>query len=298
MYKYKITVFTPTYNRGYIIENLYRSLKEQTFKDFEWLIVDDGSNDDTKNLINKFIDEGVLNINYIVQKNGGKHSAMNTGAENAKGELFFTVDSDDRLVEDALETVSKIWNGIDDKKNISGIMGLCIHQNGNIIGTTIPEDKKVSRMIDLYLKYGVKGDKSVIITTEIMKKFKFPVKEDVKFLPENLILHKISKNYNIVTVNKPMIVREYLEDGLTKNTLSKNYINGMAFAALCSINDNLYGFSFYPELLLREYINLYKFSKISNIQYNKDLNKGYKKIIYTLLTPISHIYYKKLLKHI
>ncbi|MDL0414398.1 glycosyltransferase family A protein, partial [Clostridioides difficile] len=97
MYKYKFTVFTPTYNRAHLLENLYNDLKAQTydFNDFEWLIVDDGSSDSTKELVEKFISENKLNIRYIYKENGGKHTAINLGVKNADGELFFIVDSDD-----------------------------------------------------------------------------------------------------------------------------------------------------------------------------------------------------------
>ncbi len=115
MHKFKFTIFTPTYNRAYMLENLYNNLKEQTFKDFEWLIVDDGSTDNTKELVNTFIDEKLININYIIKQNGGKHTAMNLGSEYSQGELFFVVDSDDGLVKDALEKMNKSWQSVKEK---------------------------------------------------------------------------------------------------------------------------------------------------------------------------------------
>ena len=101
----KITIFTPTYNRDYIIINLYKSLLIQTLKDFEWLIIDDGSTDNTELLVSSFIKDNKINIRYIKQQNGGKHRAINKALEEAKGELFFIVDSDDQLVDNAIERI-------------------------------------------------------------------------------------------------------------------------------------------------------------------------------------------------
>ncbi len=103
-----LTIFTPTYNRGYIINNLYDSLCCQTCKDFVWLIVDDDSIDNTKELVERWIEENKIKIIYYKQKHGGKHRAMNFAVENSKSEFFFTVDSDDKLTNDAVEKIL-IW---------------------------------------------------------------------------------------------------------------------------------------------------------------------------------------------
>ena len=122
----KITVFTPTYNRAYIIEKLYHSLQRQTFKDFEWIVVDDGSEDETEDLFKKIQkDKNLFEIRYIKQKNGGKHRAINKGIEIAKGELFFIVDSDDYLIDTALKTITEIEESIpeNEKKQFAGVCG-------------------------------------------------------------------------------------------------------------------------------------------------------------------------------
>ena len=107
-----ITVFTPTYNRAYCLGNLFNSLCSQTYTDFEWLIVDDGSTDNTKSLVEGFCCNSNINIRYVYQKNGGKHRAINRGVAEARGELFFIVDSDDTLPGDSLETISVYAQGI------------------------------------------------------------------------------------------------------------------------------------------------------------------------------------------
>ena len=104
--RYKITVFTPSFNRAHLLSRLYDSLLKQTTNDFEWLIVDDGSTDDTETKVEEFINKGELPIRYYKQQNGGKHRAINTGVQLASGELFFIVDSDDGLVHDCIQKVS------------------------------------------------------------------------------------------------------------------------------------------------------------------------------------------------
>ncbi len=295
MYKYRFTIFTPTYNRAYMLGNLYEGLKNQTFKDFEWLIVDDGSTDDTKELVEKFKSENKIDINYIHKENGGKHTANNIGTENAKGELFFVVDSDDNILENALEEVDKSWKLVNDKDVCVGVVGLDQYPDGRIIGKKFEKEMEIP-FTDIYEKYKVVGDKAIAIKTSVMKEYKFPEDKNINFVTESVVWDDIAKKYNVRCTNNILKVTEYLEDGLTNNKLSENYINGMAFSSLYCINKNIYTLNHYPVILLRQYINVYKFSKVSNINYAKKFNKLYKKVIYILLKPLSYIYYKKLVK--
>lgn len=296
MNKYKLTVFTPTYNRAYMLESLYNNLKEQTFTDFEWLIVDDGSSDNTKELIGKFKEENKININYILKKNGGKHTAMNVGADNALGELFFVVDSDDGLLKDSLEKIKDSWESVKSKDTCVGIIGLNEYKNGEYIGKKFEHEMEIP-FIEIYTKYKVNGDKAIALKSDVFREFKFPERDGIRFITESIILDDISKKYNVRCTNNTLKVTEYLEDGLTMNKLNENYTKGMAFSALYCINNNVYSLSYYPELLLRQYINLYKFSKVSNMKFHNEINKFYKKVLYTIISPLGYIYYKKLVKN-
>lgn len=293
MYKYRFTIFTPTYNRGYILTNLYNDLKKQTFKDFEWLIVDDGSTDNSEELINKFKSENVLNINYIKKENGGKHTAINTGVKNASGELFFIVDSDDGLVNDSLQVIIDEWNSIEDKSNLSGVVGLCEHTNGEIVGTKMPEEHKICHFADLYFKYNVKGDKSLVLLTDVIKKYPFPERKEVKFLPESVVWHEISKDYTVKCINKTMIIRDYLDDGLTQNIMSKSSLKGRALEFLYLINQNTYQISKYPYMWLKNYINLARYSLLSESSYFKEINKLFDKCMYIMLFPLGYLKFAK-----
>ena len=132
-----ITVFTPTYNRGYIIKQLYDSLILQSYKDFEWLVIDDGSTDDTEELFKSFIAEQKLNIHYLKIENGGKHRAINKGVILAQGKYFFIVDSDDYLHNNALERIYFYTKQIEDDKTFAGVCGLKIYPNGRKVGGNI-----------------------------------------------------------------------------------------------------------------------------------------------------------------
>lgn len=212
----KITIFTPTYNRGDLLNVLYESLLKQEYKNFEWLIVDDGSSDNTKDVVNQFISEKKIDIKYIFQKNGGKHRAINTGIKKATGDLFFIVDSDDYLTDDALITI------IDKEKSIkeSNLAGLCFlrgKDEKNMIGTASKEDNIDLLQFDRK-KYGISGDKAEVFYTKILKKYKFSEYENEKFLNECIVWNKIAfDGYKLRYFNKIIYICDYLENGLTKN---------------------------------------------------------------------------------
>ena len=131
-----ITICTPTYNRGNLLGKLYESLKKQNYKSFQWLIIDDGSIDNTEEIVAQFIKEKVINIRYIKKENGGKHTALNLAIDEAEGELFWIVDSDDYIADDSLNYMWDQWNNIKDKSEFAGISGLRGYENGKVIGNT------------------------------------------------------------------------------------------------------------------------------------------------------------------
>ncbi|MDR0880543.1 MAG: glycosyltransferase family 2 protein [Clostridioides sp.] len=313
MYKYKITVFTPTYNRAHTLKNAYESLKNQTFSksDFEWLIVDDGSDDETESLVKEFVGEEKdrldgesLNIRYVYKKNGGKHTAINKGVVESDGELFFILDSDDALAPNSLTVVEDEWKKIKDKEKFFGIVGLCTYPNGEVIGTTLPEDTDAGALgvgfnfVDLYFKLGVRGDKTIAFTTEVLKKFPFPERDGIRFLPESVVWHEMSKYYSVKTVNEPMIVREYLDDGLTKNIMSENSIKGIAFEYFLLIDQNTYPFAKYPKRWLLNYMNLSRYSLLSGSKYFGELKGIKNKLMYVLMYPLGYVKYAKQKKEV
>lgn len=211
-----ITVFTPTYNRAYIIGQLYASLCEQTSGDFEWLVVDDGSTDDTENTIRSFIDEGKIAIRYIRQTNGGKHSAINRGAAEARGVLFFIVDSDDVLSPDAIEKLSMYYRQIEDDANFAGISGVRINKSGERIGGAFPSAAIDCTALEIRLKYGIKGDLAEAYKTDVLKRYPFPTFDGERFCPEALVWNRIAADrLKLRYTSEPIYVCEYIADGLT-----------------------------------------------------------------------------------
>lgn len=213
-----ITVFTPAYNRAYILPALYASLQRQTVKDFEWIVVDDGSSDDTPSLFSAWQkEENDFPIVYVRQENGGKHRAVNHGVKFARGELFLIVDSDDHLVDNAIETVLKWEKNLPEGKKWGGVAGLRVRPNGDPIGTSFQGDFADATSLERD-KFRITGDKAEVFYTELLRKFPFPEFEGEKFITENTVWFAIAaEGYRLRWFNEPVIVCEYLEDGLTRN---------------------------------------------------------------------------------
>lgn len=211
-----LTIFTPVFNRAYIISTLYKSLCQQTSHDFEWLIVDDGSTDNIKELIDEFIQDGKINIRFFRQKNGGKHRAINRGLKEASGELFFIVDSDDYLKQDAVDWIKKNSDEILNNPTFAGISGLRVSPNGEKIGGGDKFTQIDTDAIRIRTVYGVRGDLAEIYKTKILKKYPFPEITGEKFCSEGLIWNRIAMSgLKLRYCYKPLYVCEYLGDGLT-----------------------------------------------------------------------------------
>lgn len=212
-----VTIFTPIYNRAYIIENLYQSLLRQTSFNFEWLILDDGSTDNISMIVNQWIkNTQKFEIRFYSQKNGGKHRAINRGVQLARGSAFFIVDSDDYLTDDAVEIISKYWEPIEDKQEFAGVSGLKMHKNEQVIGGSLCFAKFVDATNLERDKYGLQGDKAEVYKTDILKMFPFPEYEGENFITEAVVWNEIAyQGYKIRWFNRGIMVCDYLADGLT-----------------------------------------------------------------------------------
>lgn len=212
-----ITVFTPSYNRAKLLPRLFESLCKQTYRDFEWLIVDDGGIDDTDIVVKGFQSDtnAFFPISFLRKENGGKHTAINLGVQNAKGELFFIADSDDILPHDSLEIVASEWSCIKGDHSFGGICGLDATFGGNIIGSGLPANKIDSSSIDVRFGLGVTGDMKEVFKTSVMKEFPFPEIVGEKFCPEVLVWNRIATKYKLRYINKIIYFVEYQQDGIT-----------------------------------------------------------------------------------
>lgn len=212
-----LCVFTPTYNRAYCLEDLYQSLVAQTCQDFHWLIVDDGSTDQTRSLVEDMSARGEISMSYLRQENGGKQRAWNTGAQACDQELFFCVDSDDTLVPDAVEAILSRWKGVSDDTRIAGIVGLDGTAPDKPLGTWMPKNRDRTTIWDLYYKSGHKGDVAVIYRTDVLRRYPFVVAEGEKFVAETYVYFLIDDNYELTTLDKVLILADYRADGYSSN---------------------------------------------------------------------------------
>ena len=234
----KLTIFTPLYNRKDKVENLYQSLKKQSCYDFEWMIVDDGSTDHPEELIQKWQqEESLFDIVFISQANGGKHRAMNYGIEHAKGEYFFTCDSDDYLTDDAVPLIIEWLDEIKDDKNLFGVAGLKISPEGEFLlwqqegesvrtcGGTPSFTGYVDATCDESISYGLFGDRCEVVRTDIMKNYLFPEFEGENFLTESVMWNRMSRDgIKLRWYDKATEVCEYQAGGLTDMGMKK-FIN-------------------------------------------------------------------------
>lgn len=210
-----LTIFTPTYNRSYSIPVLYNSLKRQTCMDFEWIIVDDGSTDDTENVVQPWLQEKLFYINYIKQKNGGKHRAINRALKEARGELFLIVDSDDYLLDDAVDKIITAYNSIKGDDSFCGVCPLRVNKRLKKIGSDFPYKTLDCNCLEYRYKYWITGDASEVVRTEVFRKFLFPEIPGERFCPEALVWNRIGMHYKFRYTNDKVYVCEYLPDGLT-----------------------------------------------------------------------------------
>ena len=190
----KVTVFRPTYNSGYILNQCYKSLKKQTCKDFEWIIINDGSTDNTEDLVKDWLEEkNGFKIKYIKTKNGGKHRAINKALDLAEGYLFFILESDDYLTEDAIDKVIKAEETIkNNKEHYAGIAMAKGYSKQEIVGTTFNGNYIDATSIERK-KYNINGDKAEVFYTDILRKNKFPEFEGENFVTEALVWNRIAR---------------------------------------------------------------------------------------------------------
>jgi glycosyltransferase involved in cell wall biosynthesis len=293
MYKYKFTVFTPTYNRENTLARCYESLLSQTFKDFEWLIVDDGSTDNTESLVKKFADGAKFPIRYCKQRNSGKHIAVNKGAELANGEFFCDLDSDDMLVPDGLKILYDSYCSIPDqlKSDFGVVLGLVCDFEGNIICREFPKDIIDGNYIDIGFEYKIEGDKGFFIKTDILKQYPFPAFGNEKFLAESIVWNKIVLKYKTRCVNRIITKKEYRKNGLSSNSIKNRVLNPIG--ALNNYKDILNMPAAKPLMfMIRNSINYCRFVLHAHqtSEIFTDLDKK-NRLITILCFPIGMMYY-------
>ncbi len=230
-----LTIFTPTYNRAQTIPRLYESLVNQTLKDFEWLIVDDGSTDDTEELIQSYIQENRLNIRYYKQKNQGKHIAYNTSLKYVDTEFMVTLDSDDYYVNNAVSILYELSNEVRNKEDFGGFSYIHFSEDLKIDFAKYGQ-KRFTELTQYDWEY--KGEMAYIFKSSIAKQFPFPVFEDEKFCQESVIFIPMMMKYKILYTDYVLARGEYMEDGLSQN-LYRRMLKNPKYAML-SLKKKIY----------------------------------------------------------
>lgn len=218
----KLTIFTPSYNRAHTLARVYESLKNQSNHDFEWLVVDDGSTDDTQSLIESFINEKVLSIRYIKQSNAGKQAAWNNAVLNARGWLFCGVDSDDALAKPHnIEDIFSKYASLLDNEKIIGLRFLAYSNvKKTFDGKMISEDIVMQSYFEEFAGAGNFGERIDVLKTAVLKKYLYPVSPNIKFIPEIWFYVKVSADgYQFAYI--PEALRLFFDEA-TENRLSRS----------------------------------------------------------------------------
>ena len=279
-----LTVFTPAYNRAHTLPRTYESLKQQSCKDFIWLNVDDGSKDNTRELVEKWIsEENEFNIQYIYKENGGMHTAHNTAYENIHTELNMCIDSDDKMAPDAVRLIKETWDSVRDK-GYAGIIALDSDFNGNVIGKGFPEDLRETTLNRYYANGGA-GDKKLIYRTDVINSVPpYPEFPGEKYVGLVYKYRLIDQKYTLYVLNRVVCEVEYQADGST-GTMWKQYLanpNGFAFLRKVMMQ--------YPESKKRMIIDCIHYCSSSQIAHNKDyIRESPRKALTVLCTPLGWI---------
>lgn len=299
-----ITIFTPTYNRCHLLVRLYESLLQQSCKNFEWLIVDDESEDDTEKIVLEWMKKKTngFPIRYYKQEHGGKHRALNKGFGLAKGIYFFIVDSDDYLTKNATELIEVWGKQVENRKEIAGVSGTKISSNGNLLGG-IPITKTECNWVEASNfereKYHLTGDKAEAYKTSILKQYSFPEFKGEYFVTEAVCWDAIAADgYKLRWYNEPIYQCEYLEEGLTKSGANgiqgsiQNYKGYCYYVSQCLKVKNIWGWSG----------NLRQYNKVARSLHKgwkeraNNLNIKYGKYVFNMTVIFPFVYTIKLMK--
>lgn len=229
MSKPLLTVFTPAYNRAYTLPRTYESMRIQKNTDFIWLIVDDGSSDNTAELVRQWqTEENGFEIRYVYKENGGMHTAHNTAYELIDTELNVCIDSDDALAPDAVQIIAEAWEKVRHKR-YAGLLGLDAKFDGSVIGQGFPAGLTETTLSGYY-RQGGRGDKKLVLRTDVVRQYPpYPTFAGERFVPLGGLYTMIDKDYKLSVVDAVLCLVEYMPDGSTQNMIRQYYRNPNGF---------------------------------------------------------------------
>ncbi len=262
------TVFTPTYNRAHTLERVYNSLKKQTLQDFEWVIVDDGSTDETRALVESWLHEPPsFSVRYLYQSNRGKHCAINRGVQEANGFFFIIFDSDDECVPEALERFAYHWQNIPENERdlFCGVTSLCQDQYGHLVGVPFPGDVVASNHLEMIYNFKIKNEMWLCVRTAAMREFSFPEIEGLRYVPEATVWARMARAYKTLYINE--MLRVYWQDQpslMHGSSAAANAKEGR-FGLLAVLTEQIDWFIYDPTYFIRCAIHYARFSFHSNL---------------------------------
>jgi glycosyltransferase involved in cell wall biosynthesis len=206
MRSYSFSVVTPAFNRAHTLHRVYESLSAQTYRDFEWLVIDDGSTDHTAELVARWQTQARFPIRYVRQDNGGKHVACNRAAREARGEFMVVIDSDDACVPQALERLKYHWERIPaaERAGFCGVGALCVDEKGELVGSKFPRDVTDSNSVEIRYRYKVKGEKWGCTVTRVLREFPYPERANMRYVTEATVHRAIAQKYRRRYVNEAL----------------------------------------------------------------------------------------------
>lgn len=294
----RVTVFTPTYNRADVLHRVFDSLKAQTYRDFEWLIVDDGSADNTKAVVERFVDQGAFPIKYVYQENQGKHIATNNAVAMTESELFVIADSDDAFTANALQRLVETWDSIPDgeKKSYKGVICRCFDSATKEPIGVFPEKQFDSNDVDGYFKLNLAFEKWMLLRTDVMKEFPFPgAGEGLKFFPETVVWQRMGRKYKTRYIDDPL--REYFRDqdnALTHVKTPRYRENAHLWAHY--VNDCMDHFGDKPGLFMKSFVGITRDNILLGKKFRHVIsipNKGWKKVACAVVYPAGWLLSRK-----
>ncbi len=279
----KISIVTPTYNRIKLLKQLYQSIlqNKKENREIEWLIMDDGSEDDTREIVEKWQKEGQIEIQYEKQENKGKMIAINQIMPKATGDVVLECDSDDYFTPDAFSLIEQAWEENKTRKDIYAFCFLKYDTQGNNMGKEF--QKKETTMFDLYFKEGENGEKALVFYRKIRQQYQYQMEKKETFSTEARMFHKMDEKYKIITINKPIMICEYQKDGYTKNIMKQFKENPYGYYEYFKeiLEKDMKGVSWKKRLyVIKHYILFSYLTKQYNIKSIKNIIN---KILYVFL---------------
>ncbi len=290
------TVFTPTYNRAHTLRRVFEGLQAQTCRDFEWLIVDDGSTDGTRDLVEFLAVEADFPVRYVHQENRGKHFAFNRGVAEAAGRLLVNLDSDDRALPNALERLLWLWDSLssNEQRQFSSIVGLCVDQDGRVVGDRFPAELLDSDPLELRYRYRVGGEKWGFTRIEVLREFPFPEVLPGEYLPESIVWSRIARLYRTRYVNETFRVYHTDRPSMVHGRHPAESAAGGRLEHLTALNETLDYFGYSPGQFFRSAVHYGRFSFHSGVPLRRqwaDLRGFSARLLWAAFLPVAWAVY-------